>query len=360
VLEQVPSLEGLATPWRELAWRGRNVFATYEWASTWWRHFGTAADPTLLACRSEDGRLVGIVPLYAWRRRPVRVLRLLGHGAGDELGPVCSLEDRALAPAMLREALDRVPHDVFVGDLLPGDLPWASALPVRFGQTAGSPLLRVGDRSWDDLLAGWSSNLRQQVRRRERNLAKRYDVSLRLADDPARLPDDLGTLFSLHAARREGRGSAFLEGRAAFHREFATLALERGWLRLWLLALDGEPAAAWYGLRFAGVESYYQAGWSEKFAEDSVAFVLLCHSMRSAVEDGMHEYRFLQGDEPFKYRFADEDPGLATIVTSRGAVGRAAAAAASVARGYGARRRSRGQRRASDVVGVARDERPGQ
>src|SRR3712207_8266564 len=51
------------------------------------------------------------------------------------------------------------------------------------------------------------------------------------------------TLFRsrLHEARWAGRGgSGSLNARTRrFHEQFAALALERGWLRLWTLELDG-------------------------------------------------------------------------------------------------------------------------
>jgi hypothetical protein len=45
--------------------------------------------------------------------------------------------------------------------------------------------------------------------------------------------------------------------------------------------------------------------------------VLLIHSIRQALEDGLDEYRFLRGGEPFKYRFAANDPGLETYRRKR-------------------------------------------
>ena len=124
---------------------------------------------------------------------------------------------------------------------------------------------------------------------------------------------------------------------------------ERGWARLWLLEVDGAPRAAWYGFRFGGADSYYQAGRDPAWERQSVGFVLLVHTIRSAVEDGLAEYRFLRGAEPFKYRFANADPGLVTVARANGALGRAtvttaagglaARAALRRARRYAARRR---------------------
>ena len=53
--------------------------------------------------------------------------------------------------------------------------------------------------------------------------------------------------------------------------------------------------------------------------------------MRAALEDGAHEYRFLEGDEQYKYRFTNDDPGLETIGVARGTPGGAALAMISLA-----------------------------
>ena len=40
-----------------------------------------------------------------------------------------------------------------------------------------------------------------------------------------------------------------------------------------------------------------------------MGFVLLAHSIRSAFEDGMREYRFLRGGDSYKGRFCRRRPG---------------------------------------------------
>src|SRR5439155_17070455 len=118
----------------------------------------------------------------------------------------------------------------------------------------------------------------------------------------------------------------------SFHREFAQVALDRGWLRLWILELDGRPAAAWYGFRFGGVETYYQSGRDPAADRLAVGFVLLVQTIRAALKDGIREYRFGRGAESYKYRFASEDPGLETVAVATRPLGRAAIRAAGAAR----------------------------
>ena len=42
----------------------------------------------------------------------------------------------------------------------------------------------------------------------------------------------------------------------------------------------------------------------------------MAHTVRVAIADGVEEYRLLRGDEPYKARFATDDPGLETIAAA--------------------------------------------
>lgn len=324
---EAAGLDSLAEEWPALAARTGNVFATYEWASSWWRHHGQGHSPLVTACRSADGRLVAILPLYRWSAGPLQILRFIGHGAADQLGPIHAAEDRDQAAALAREVLAKLEWDMFVGEQLPARDLWSGTLGAGVIRREGSPVLRAPAGGWPEYLARRSPNFRQQLGRRERNLARRHHVAFRLVRDPGQLPAAMDQLFRLHQLRWDGAGSAFLH-RAAFHRDFAATALERGWIRLWLLELDGRPAAAWYGFRFGNVESYYQSGRDPAFDRLSAGFVLLAHTIRAAFDDGAAEYRFGRGQDPYKYRFTDEDPGLETIASTRGPAAGAALFAA--------------------------------
>ncbi len=322
------SLDALRPGWPELAERTGNVFATWEWLSTWWRHFGRNGQLIAGRVEADDGGPAVILPVYRSRLGALTVLRFLGHGPSDRLGPIYAPGARATAAVALRRLLADSKWQLFVGDQLPADEHWERQVDGRVLETAGNPLLRLDGLTWPDFLASVSKNLRDQIGRFERRLARDHELTYRLTEDPVRLQDDLDLLFALHGRRWSGERSSFGGPNEAFHRDFAVLALERGWLRLWFLELDGRPVAAWYGLRYAGTDSYYQAGRDPEFDRQSVGFVLLMHSLREAMADGMSEYRFLRGGEPFKYRFATDDAGLATIAVGRGAVGAAALAVA--------------------------------
>jgi CelD/BcsL family acetyltransferase involved in cellulose biosynthesis len=328
--EASPARDADLAEWDALALDAGNVFATPEFLSTWRRHFGAGWEPRQLACHDPGGRLIALVPLGVRGRRPLRLARFDGHGTGDELGAVCAREHRPAVAAALHRALGagELDADLLVGERLTGG-DWAGDLGVRPLRTESSPRLLTDATTWDDYLATKSSNLRGQLRTKERRLARKHRLEYRLADDPSRLGEDMEVLFGLHEQRWGPVGSvAFAGARADFHRDLARVMLERGWLRLWFLELDGQPVAAWHGFRYAGAEWFYQSGRDPSWERSSVGLVLLAHTIRAAIEDGIGDYRLLRGGEQYKDRFATDDPGLQTLTVPRGIAGRAATALA--------------------------------
>ena len=323
-LTDLCSLEG---EWTALAERSDNVFATFEWLGTWWRHFGRGRELSVATVRDGDGRLRAVLPLYVASRAPVRVLRFLGHGPTDQLGPVCAVEDRALAaralarfatgPGGSRRGL-LIADDVDVGPSDgEGELPGSRLLGRRSMMAAD-----LSGRSGDDWLVSRSANLRDQLRRSERRLAAQGTVRFRTADDPDRLDQDLSCLLALHDLRWAAQGgSRAFTGRIDFHHDLARTALERGWLRLRFLELDGEAVAALYSFRFGGVESFYQAGRDPAYDRCSVGLLLHSHAIRSCADEGVREYRFLRGDEHYKRRLAEDETDLCSLAWAHGVAG---------------------------------------
>jgi CelD/BcsL family acetyltransferase involved in cellulose biosynthesis len=324
-LEDAPDLAAVKEDWTRLAQESGNVFGTWEWADAWYRNIGAGAQLAVAVAKRPDGGTVAILPLAVTRRGPLRLVRFVGAGPADELGPVCSPADRAAATSALRRHISRAlaGSGMFLGEQLWAEHGLASALGGTIVRHLSSPVLPIAGRTFDEYVASRKKHFRDQVRRGERKLKRTYEVTYRLTRDAEELEDDMRTLIRLHEARwSDGDSSAFRGPRASFHLDFAATALRNGWLRLWTMELDRVPVAAWYGLRYGGIEFYYQAGRDPNFDRDGVGSVLLAHSIRCAFEDGMREYRFGKGDEAYKNRFAEYDPGLETVAIAAGATGR--------------------------------------
>lgn len=83
-VERVTSFPGLEKAWFDLlhASPHGSLFLSYEWVSTWWKHFGTGSDLWLLLVR-DNAELIGIAPMMVRHVRynglRVRMLGMLSN-----------------------------------------------------------------------------------------------------------------------------------------------------------------------------------------------------------------------------------------------------------------------------------------
>jgi CelD/BcsL family acetyltransferase involved in cellulose biosynthesis len=311
-LEPIERLEDVREDWSALADRSGHPFATWEWNSLWWEKFGAGRELYSFVCRDADGSALAILPLYVVTSRPVGIARFLGYS--DLHSPVCAPEHRALAAEALVSVTRLGRVRLVLAERLPGEQGWGPLVGGRVIREGHDPVLRF-EGTWEEFLASRSRNFRA----RERKLLKETGVTYRLSDEPDGVRDDMDTLFRLHGERWGDETTGVFAGdRADFHREFAVAALERGWLRLWLAEIEGKPVAAWYGWRFANCEWYFQSGRVTDYDRLSLGFVLITHSVREAWQDGMDAYHFLAGDESYKARLTEEDPGAESRLVGSG------------------------------------------
>ena len=306
-IQRFSTLEELRDDWDELAEGAGHPFGTYEWVSSWWRIYG-AGKELFLHAAYDDGRLAAILPLYASGRGGVRIGRFLGYA--DLQSPLCAEADRPFAAAALRALLgagdDRCA--LLLLEKMPAEQGWGELVGGSLVKTDSDPVLGLHGRSWEEYEASLSSKLRKRSRYQERRLARDHELSFDLCTEREKLDGEIDALFALHEKRfGEESTGIFVGERAEMQREIATKAFDRGWLRLWVERVDGQPAAAYYGIRYAGSEFFYQSGRDPDFDRLSVGSVLLMRVIRDACEAGVDEFRFLAGDESYKLRLADEE-----------------------------------------------------
>jgi len=331
-LELFEDFDSMRADWEALASRSGNPFLTWEWMSLWWRHFGGEARLRLVKCRRSDESVAAILPLCLARwRGGITVMRFVGHLA-DELGPVCPPDDRTRATLAVRRLVRDEPEaDLVLLERLGGGAEWARLLEGRLVSRVSSPELRRYGRSWAEVRSSLSRNLRQDMGRKDRRLRRRHKVVYQFVDDAEQLPAAFDALEQLHKARWGHEGQV-TDAQWRFYREFARTALDRGWLRLWVLHLDDEPVAAILGFRYGGDEWFVQTGRDPELEAEAVGFVLLAHAVRMSMLEGVEAFRFLRGDEPYKRRFSNSDDGLATVAMPTSVVGAVLGGGLTVAR----------------------------
>jgi len=296
------------------------LFLSPEWVLTWWQHF-RRGQPLFLVV-AEKTQWLAMAPLFV---SPsclfplARLVRFIGNGNADYGDFLVRRGWEEAAVALWRWLFDhRDLWDVIALHELPENSVAVRALRfmtlpdwVRVQVDDGEPCHRI-PLSTDASTNGQSwrkratKALQQQLRRRERQIARTFQVRFGCVTDERELPTVLAQLFALHRLRwgRLGQTGVFLSGRVRrFHAEFARLALRRGWLRLHWLTLDGIPAAIYYAFHCDRYAGFYTCGFYPAFGRYSVGKVLLAKVIDEAERDGAMMFDFLRGDESYKAEF---------------------------------------------------------
>lgn len=331
-IEESARFEAIRSEWNELLKSSVSdcLFLTWEWLYTWWKHLREDRRLHIVAVR-RDAKLIAIAPLAL---RPYRLRRLLPFSALEFLGTGSVGSD--YLDILIRRGQEPQALAALAGHLAEGkrmlefsQVKESSAhaldLALRLTQRGwGShriatdlcPFLDLAGHSWNSFLASLGSAHRYNLRRRLKGLGKRWEIDFQRVQSEQQRTEALRVLVALHGLcwRQRGSAGAFnTSALLAFHEELSRLALRYGWLRLYVLRLDGEPAAALYGFNYNGVFYFYQSGFDPDFRRHSVGLVTMGLAIKSAIEEGARVYDFLRGDESYKALWTQQERELVRL-----------------------------------------------
>ena len=319
IIEDPAAFAAMRDEWTELLRSSSSdcIFLTWEWLHTWWKHFGRNRRLFIVTVRS-GSELIAIAPLTSRRTwvgpLVLPVLEFAGTGTiGSDYLDIIVRRNREseslnglakfLAGLSMSLRLPRINKESALATYL------SKALKTRGYDctqvpTEVCPFIGLSGLSFEDFLGTIGPSHRYNFKRRLRNLGRDYEVRIDYPSTDAERRDALRNVISLHLRRWTPRGgSDAFEGAGliAFHDEFSALASERGWLRLMVISLDGQPAAAFYGFRYGHKFCFYQSGFDPDYARSSVGLVMVGMTIRDAIAEGATEYDMLHGDESYKF-----------------------------------------------------------
>ena len=323
------AFEALRDEWSELleASDSSCVFLTWDWLHTWWKHL--ADDRTLSLLVVRRGReLVALAPLCvrrgSWARgRPLPMLEFLGSGfvGSDYLDVIVrrgsGTETREAIAAYLANArLALKWTNVKKGESTAANVVASLSEKGWSASDTGTnvcPFIPLAGATWESYLASLSADHRYNFNRKWRRLNRDHAVSFERVRTPGECRETVDLLIAQHNARWSARGGSdafHTAGLVAFHREWTQAALDRGWLRLYVLRVDEKPAACLYGLLYRGTFSFYQSSFDAAYEQLSVGLLSMGLAIKSAIEEGAGEYDLLHGNESYKSHWSRDSREL--------------------------------------------------
>ncbi len=320
-IDDPTAFAAMRTEWTELlqASASANPFLTWEWLHAFWGQLAEQSALRILVVRSDD-RPIAIAPLrvvrgaISWLSR----LEFLGTGAagsdyldiiirtGHEDESIAALA-RYLTSHQLAMRLNHLPPTSFAARL--ADRLSTSGWTASTADDGTCPIIPLAGHTFDSYLATLGSSHRANVRRRIKALGQQFEVRFDRVTTHTERCDMLAALVAFHERRwkEQGGSSAFMTPAViAFQDEATRLALDAGWLRMYVLRLNGEAVAVMYGFMYGGRFYFYQHGFDDRFKAHSIGLVLMGLTIRAAIDEGAAEFDMLWGVEPYKFLWAHE------------------------------------------------------
>lgn len=320
-------LAGLKDQWNHLLENSAShvPFLTFEYQGAWWSTRGGGEWPQnsqlVIVAAFEGDQLVGIAPLF-------QAHNILGEPALMFIGAieVSDFLDFIVKPSDLPD---------FIAGLLDflidaENIPHWEVLDL-YNVLDASPTLAVleseaGKRGWkhkqihlqpspyiplpgdyEAYLGSIDKKQRHEIRRKFRNVESSLaEAAFYFVEEREQLVSETQAFIDMMAQDPSKRD--FLTDAMLQHlHNTAKIAFDNGWLQLAFFTLDGKKAAAYLSFRFNNRMWCYNSGWDWEFRDFSPGWVLLAYLIEWANENGIDEFDFMRGDEPYKYKFGATD-----------------------------------------------------
>jgi CelD/BcsL family acetyltransferase involved in cellulose biosynthesis len=304
-----PSIRELPSQWRDLFEQNEGSLQfdqTLAWLETFEQHALAAGEVAEIVCVADsNGTPLMCLPLKCPGGAGSRSAQSLSSYYTSLFAPlwVSPGKDAALIAAALRAGLAR--RGVVRLEPLATDDPLTDALASTFAGKAfvsqryfkfGNWYLEVGGRSFAEYFKQLPSQLRNTVTRKEKKLRAEVGVTVEIVQEADALPQAIAAYEEVYASSWKTA-----EPHPRFVPELMQAMARRGWLRLGVVRLNGEPIAAQIWVVKDAVASIFKLAYKEQHARLSAGSILTTTLMRHVIDvDGVRIVDYLTGDDNYK------------------------------------------------------------
>ena len=326
--------------WNELVRRsGADIYQTFEWCRTWWRHYGEGRRINLLLCFSGDD-LVGVVPAFTealWLGPArIRIAKLIGADFSLQLCNLPVMQDAldAVVSHAIRHFIGNGKCDVFLLGPLSGPAARMDeivnagrkeydlvASAVCLGDSISTRFeLPENFETYQDLIG---SRQRGNYNRSWQQFSKNHKVEADTVMEFADVRREFDAFQSIHeeqwaAENKLGHFGDWPKS-AEFNRELVECFGKLGMVRFFRILADGEVACSQYCFRFRETNYWRlpgracRPGW-EKFSLGKMGLIRM---IEASLTEGLSVVEGGRGHYDYKVQLGGVEWPLRTIQFTR-------------------------------------------
>jgi len=296
-----------------------NIFLTWEWLSTWWKHYGKGKKLLLVTLLRND-KIVAAAPLmcseyriFGFRLSRIEFMAspssdyhtfLLTEKNDDHVRLIVEYAKQGVSDWDSIELQD-IPEDSETAKAL-------VSLKERLGLNQRSNeqgAYLVVPSKFEDYFRRLSSKFRKNLKYYERRLERDFRVNFDIVTNPAMVNHVMKTFFDLHQKRWQTKKKpGVFRDRSSrnFHSDVALCFNRRGWLNLSVISLNDEVRAAKYAFTYEKKTYSYLDGFDPELSKYSIGNLLNMYAIRHCIAAGIEEYDLMRGTESYKFEWKTE------------------------------------------------------
>ena len=324
VITDSKEFESLRETWDGLLEKSydNNIYLTWEWLFTWWKHYGEGKKLSILLIEDE-GRIIGIAPLMQSRYRK-------GFIKFDVLENICSTNcdysgiiltqrkeeamttllaylGRIISSSNIILRISQILKDSeFLSLLRKQHPPFAKSLILNERVLTTCPYMSL-PATWDEYFYSLRRKRRGNLSRALKSLQKDHTVEFEKCAPSNNLRESMQIFFDLHQKRwrEQGISGIFAEQKEReFYTDVAGSFSEKGWLDLTFINVDTKAASAVFGLKYERKFYYMVTAFASEYTNHSLGNLHIMYLIEDAIKNGLKEFDFLKGDEVYKLYWA--------------------------------------------------------
>jgi CelD/BcsL family acetyltransferase involved in cellulose biosynthesis len=319
--QRIDEINDFERDWNQLLAQSldNNPFLTYEWLTTWWKHFGKGRELKLFTAESQ-GAVSIVVPVMYTRSKVFGSRRckveFVASGDSDYQGFLVTNFQKAartvneLLESIIEDSNDadrvifgEVPEDSFTARLL--ECVSGEGFGASHSAASSCPYVSLPS-NYDGYRQTLGTNMRRKLKEWEKQASKDYRVEFIRYDKIGTVKEAMKIFFELHQKRQMAKGNCGVfhdSDKRSFHMDVANAFEEKGWLGLFFLTFNDRPVSAVYSFEYNGKLYAYLCGFDPEFARYRPGHLAFSNLIKYGVEKKLKELDFLRGDEEYKSRW---------------------------------------------------------
>jgi len=316
-LEQIHDVEDFEVSWNRLLCRSfdNNPFLTYEWLTTWSKHFGQGKELKLFTSE-KDGEVFIAVPVMYSTHKVLGSKRSEAKfiGAPDSDYQTFLITNFQEAARTINPLIKSIVDCSNVDNVEFSDVPEDSLTANLLQHVKGDNFKRCQSRSnicsyislpssYDSYMQSLGRNTRGTLKRFERRALNNFKVEFVKYDKFRSVPEAMNVLFRLHQKRQNAKGECGVfsnDTTRRFHVDLAQSFAQKGWLSLFFLTFNEIPVSTVYNFEYNGKIYGYLSGFDPEYASYQPGQLAIQYLIKYAISRNLRELDFLRGDEAYK------------------------------------------------------------